>query len=88
MISRAGNELLKSEERRKANETQPPRTVASVLLERWAKDTRKMAQVTLEAVYDSEDDVYVFDDGFMTSDHEEALDHEVARLNSPAEVEA
>ena len=46
-----------------------------------------MAQVTLEAIYDPEDDLYVFEDGFMTSNHEEALDHEVTHLNSPAEVE-
>lgn len=67
---------------------QTPPTIKDVLLERWRGDTRKMAQVTLEAIYDSEDDLYVFEDGFMTSNHDEALDHEVTRLNGPAEVEA
>jgi len=63
-----------------------PPTHKDVLLKTWAQDTEAMANVTLEMIYDSEDDLYVFEDGFMTSDHEVALVHEVARLNSAAEV--
>lgn len=61
-------------------------TLKDVLLKTWAQDTEAMANVMLEMIYDSEDDVYVFEDGFMTSDHEEALYHEIAYLDSAAEV--
>lgn len=62
-------------------------TVKDVLLEKWKNDTRSIAQIMVDSVYDSEDDVYLLDDGFMTNRRAEAIDHEVVRLNSPAEVE-
>lgn len=65
------------------------RTVASVLLERWAKDTREMAKRTIETkdggltfMYHMAGRVAMGE----TEDYEKAIQREIAYLNSAAEV--
>ena len=89
MTLREAVDFTKPKKSNKASAIKPPRTVASVLLERWAKDTREMAiaRIQLDTL-----------SGECTVDHDgrtvyyqtynEALDGEIAYLNSPAEVEA
>ena len=62
-----------------------PRTVKSVLLERWAKDTEAMARVTVWEKYNILSRTFVFEN-FATQSFHEAVGYMIAYLNSAAEV--
>ena len=64
----------------------PPRTVASVLLERWAKDTREMAIARIQ--FDTSSGECIVDHDGRTvyyQTYDEALAGEIAYLNSAEE---
>ena len=68
-----------------------PRTRADILLERWAKDTREMARRMIW--YDAQRRCYHSVDGYGENltfsgfdELDEAWEHQIAHLNSAAEV--
>ena len=69
------------------NYTDPiaPKTNKSVLLERWAKDTRELAKLLVDSRYDAIIRAYTMQDGSLCWEYDHALESEIAYLNSAAE---
>ena len=69
------------------NYTDPiaPKTNKSVLLERWAKDTRELAKLLVDSRYDAIIRAYTMQDGSLCWEYDHALEAEIAYLNSAAE---
>ena len=66
------------------NYTDPiaPKTNKSVLLERWAKDTRELAKLLVDSRYDAIIRAYTMQDGSLCWEYDHALEAEIAYLNS------
>ena len=62
-----------------------PTTVKDVLLARWAKDTRELAKLFVDSRYDAIIRAYTTQDGSLCWEYDDALEAEIAYLNSAAE---
>lgn len=82
---RIGDEAAQTQTQAAQHET--PRTNQDALLEKW-RDVRDMAETLVYTWYDSERDHFFFPDEFRTQSEEEAVEHEIAWLLSPATTTA